>query len=122
MFGVLALVVVANAAQFLWLGPPSDSTVGRALLYRDRGRLQRVLSDLEAITMPTAWTINESDRRVAMLQQFVARTCPSGAAIIVAGERITANAIENGSEVTFCFSGHKTVRFANIDDVTNYTT
>ena len=83
MFGLLSLVVAANAAQFLWLGPPGDSTVGRGLLYRDRSRLQRVLSDLEGITMPTSWTIDESDRRVAMLQQFVAQTCPSGAAIII---------------------------------------
>lgn len=88
MFGLLSLVVVANAAQFLWLGPPGDAMVGRDVLYRDRSRLQRVLSDLEGITVPTSWTIGESDRRVAMLQQFVAQTCPSGAAIIIAGDTV----------------------------------
>ena len=81
---LVSLQIVANVFQFVWLAPPPRSAVGGSALYREKTILERMLSDLDAVTFPTALTIEKSDERAAALGTLVARTCPSGDPVIVA--------------------------------------
>jgi hypothetical protein len=85
---LIGLQLIVNVAQFVWLPSPSPSTSGASMLYRDKTRLARLVSDLQNVTVPTARTIAESDRHVVQLLDLVASTCPSGEAIVVAGATV----------------------------------
>ncbi|HKW01093.1 MAG TPA: hypothetical protein VJN96_14815 [Vicinamibacterales bacterium] len=81
---LVALQAAVNVLQFVWLAPPPRSAIGGSAAYRDKTTVERLLSDLDAVTFPTAWTIAASDDRAAALTALVRRTCPSADPIIVA--------------------------------------
>jgi hypothetical protein len=80
----IALLTAANVIQFAWLGPPSYAAVEGGRPYRSKSIRARILTDLQAITDPTAFAIRTSDQSVSLLQDLVSRTCPTGNPIIVA--------------------------------------
>ena len=81
---LMSLLAVTNVLQFAWLAPPSYAAVEGGKTYRNKSIRARALSDLQAITDPTAFAIRLSDRRVTQLRDLIARTCPQGNPIIVA--------------------------------------
>jgi hypothetical protein len=80
----IALQAFSNVIQFAWLSPPSNAAVEEGQSYRNKSRRARMLSDLQAITEPTAFSIQASDQSVSRLRDLVSRTCPSGNPIIIA--------------------------------------
>ena len=83
---LVSIQLVANIAQFAWLEPLPSAMVGDAQLYKDKPFTQRIASDLDAVTFPTATTIASSDRRAAALSTLVESVCPSRDPIIVGEE------------------------------------
>ena len=71
---LVSLQLVANVAQFAWLGPLPATTAGGAELHKNKSISARIASDLDAVTFPTAWTIAASDRRAAALSALVGDT------------------------------------------------
>jgi hypothetical protein len=82
---LVTVQLVANAAQFIWLEPLPAAMVGDAL-YKDKPLAERIASDLDAVTFPTATTIAASDQRAAALAALVDSVCPSRDPIIVGEE------------------------------------
>jgi hypothetical protein len=86
---VAAALVVAqalvNVAHFTSVHPFSDATTGGTLTYRDKTIVQRAASDLQPLTLPTAFTIAQSDAVVDRLEHVAAEQCPDGKLVIVAG-------------------------------------
>jgi hypothetical protein len=81
---VLALITIANILQFAWLAPPTYAAVEGDKSYRNKSFRARMLSDLQAITDPTASSIESSDKGTYLLRELVSRSCPNGNPIIVA--------------------------------------
>ena len=80
---LMVSMAVTNVLQFAWLAPASYVAVEGGRSYRNKSIRARVLSDLQAITDPTAFTIRASDHHVGQLRDLVSRTCPLGNPIIV---------------------------------------
>jgi hypothetical protein len=82
---LLAAGVVSNVVHFALVSPFSPEAMGAPLAYRDKSFAQRALSDLAPLALRTAHVIDASDRDVATLTEDLARSCPVGGAVIVAG-------------------------------------
>ena len=85
---MVALIVAQaafNVAQFAVLRPMSAEMMGGQRLYRDKTLLQRAASDLQDVTVPTAFTIRQSDRDVRALRALIQAECPSQSLVVVAG-------------------------------------
>ena len=84
-FALIAAGSVANVAEFAYVHPASQATLGGVQRYRDKTLLQRAASDLQTLTFPTAFTIAQSDAHVARLMTLAGTICPPGDSIIIAG-------------------------------------
>lgn len=84
-FALIGAQAVINIAQFALLTPASEAALGGTALYRNKTILQRAASDLQTLTVPTAFTIAQSDERVAQWRTLAATLCPSGDLVVVAG-------------------------------------
>ncbi len=81
---VLAAQVVVNTAQFTLLSPLPASATGGSARYAEKPWWQKVLSDVQPVTFPTVFTIEQSDERVRQLRDVVEQSCPAGNPVVVA--------------------------------------
>jgi hypothetical protein len=81
--GLIAAQAIVNIMSFMVLAPASPSVTGGNVRYRDKPLWQRLASDLQPLTFPTAHTIAESDARVSELLKLVAASCPSGHLVVM---------------------------------------
>jgi hypothetical protein len=82
---LIAAQAAVNVMYFILTPPLSASLTGGSTPYREKPMWQRALSDMEALTFPTAKRIEQSDRLVGTLLNWVSQTCPSRNPIIVVG-------------------------------------
>ena len=84
-FALILAQAAINIAQFVVLTPASEASLGGTTRYSEKTLWQRAATDLQALTFPTAFTIAQSDERLAQLMQLVHTVCPSGDPIVIAG-------------------------------------
>ena len=80
---LIVVQLAVNVLHFTLIQPASTAVTGGAKRYRDKPLWQRMASDLQAVTFPTRFTVEQSDARVQELRTFVASACPDGRAVIV---------------------------------------
>jgi hypothetical protein len=80
---LIVFQLAVNVLHFTLIRPAPAAITGGARRYRDKPLWQRMASDLQAVTFPTRFTVEQSDARVAELRALVASACPDGRAVIV---------------------------------------
>src|SRR5205823_10701437 len=73
-----------NVAHFVWLSPFPHALTGGDTRYKDKPFWQRAASDLQPLTVPTRFTVSESDRDVETLMAVAKGTCPERNLVVVA--------------------------------------
>lgn len=88
---LVALQAVANIAHFAAAGQLSESITGGSRPYRSKTVVQRLASDVQPLTFPTAWTIRHGDAVTVAVRNSLTDLCPEGSGIILTnGEVVDA--------------------------------
>jgi hypothetical protein len=80
---LVAAQAAINVAAFVATGPLGAEWTGGNKRYRSKTLVERLASDLEPLTFPTAATIRASDAAVARALAVSRETCPSGRQMII---------------------------------------
>jgi hypothetical protein len=82
---LIAMQACVNVGHFTLLTPAAFVDESGDGSYASKTFVQRMAADLTGVSETTAFTIRRSDTRLHALLDLVARTCPGGAPVIVAG-------------------------------------
>ena len=82
-WALTSLQALANVVQFAVIGPMPPSVTGGDQPYRSKSVLQRLASDMQALTFATHHTIRENDDKARHVLAALSRWCPERNPVVI---------------------------------------